>query len=124
MYTHDLPHDWSSTHRSIDGGAMNGFYGAERPGVLPFGHFGARTIPLEWDLAEEYGLGEYFFASTGSYSLPNHWYLVAGGALAGAENLATPTNGHNAPSYRHAYLNASNTTRSVEDLLNATPGVS
>ncbi|HTT25570.1 MAG TPA: alkaline phosphatase family protein, partial [Thermoplasmata archaeon] len=124
MYTHDLTHDWNSTHKAINNGAMNGFYYAESSKDLPFGYFNGSTIPLEWDLAEEYGLGDNFFSSTTSYSLPNHWFLVAGQTPVNSENLSYPGNGHQTPTYRHAYLNSSNTTRSVEDLLNASPSVS
>jgi phospholipase C len=58
-------------------GLMNGFYPAERSGLTPMGHYGARTIPLYWDLAEQYGLADHFFSTAQSYSLPNHWDLLA-----------------------------------------------
>ncbi len=123
MYTHDLAHTWNSTHEAINGGAMNGFYQAEASGNLPFGHFGGGAIPIYWDLAEEYGLGDYFFSSVASYSLPNHWYLVADKPPANGVNLSTPTNGHQTAAYKHTYLNQANNTRTVEDLLNASPSV-
>jgi len=124
FYTHDLAHTWNSTHSSINGGAMNGFYAAENSGNLPFGTFGGHALPIDWDIAEEYGLGDYFFSSVASYSLPNHWYLVASKAPANSVNLSTPTNGHQSSAYKHTYLNQANNTRTVEDLLNATPSVS
>jgi phospholipase C len=124
MFTHDLAHTWNSTHAAINNGMMNGFYAAENSGNLPFGHFGGYAIPTEWDLAEEYGLGEYFFSSVASYSLPNHWYLVADEAPPQSINLSTPGNGEAKPTYKHAYLNSANSTETVEDLLNATPSVS
>jgi|HubBroStandDraft_1064217.scaffolds.fasta_scaffold07538_3 phospholipase C len=123
MTTHDMAHTWNSTHAAINGGAMNGFYGAEDSGNLPFGTFGAHSIPFYWDLAEEYGLGENFFSSVASYSLPNHWYLMAGAAPANSVNLSTPKNGHETTAYKDAYLNQANATPTVEDLLNKTPSV-
>ncbi|MGC2205937.1 MAG: alkaline phosphatase family protein, partial [Thermoplasmata archaeon] len=124
MMTHDLAHTWNSTHAAINNGKMNGFYAAEDSGNLPFGTFGSQAIPIEWDLAEEYGLGDYFFSSVASYSLPNHWYLVAADAPPQGINLSMPNNGHATAAYKHAYLNNANSTKTVEDLLNVTPKVS
>jgi phospholipase C len=121
MHTHDLPHDYNNTVTSINHGAMNGFYFGEGATPLTFGHFGGRALSIYWDLAEEYALGENFFSSAISYSLPNHWYLLAGQAPPQTKyvQFTQPTWG-----FKHAYLNASNRTQTVEDLLNRTPGVS
>jgi phospholipase C len=119
LSTADLAHEWNSTHASINGGAMNGFYSAEGRSRLTFGYYSGATIPLYWDLAQEYSLGDHFYSSALSYSLPNHWYLLAGQA---------PPNGVNQTALktvkdRHAYLDQANVTATVQDLLNRTPGV-
>ena len=120
LSTPDQPHEWVSTIDSINGGAMNGFYLAEHNGLVPFGHYDGSTVPIYWDLAEEYGLSDDFFSSALSYSLPNHWYLLAGQA----PQLAINVSSLDTVSERHTYLNESNATETVEDLLNATPSVS
>jgi phospholipase C len=73
----DMPHDWNSTHLAYNGGAMNGFYKAELYRNETFGHYNGTTAPVYWDLAEQYALGDNFFSSAMSYSLPNHWFLVS-----------------------------------------------
>jgi phospholipase C len=122
MSPEDLAHDYNSTVRSIDGGKMDGFYEYEYAATRPFGYYNSSTIPIYWDLAEEYGLGDNFFSSAISYSLPNHWYLVSGQAPPNSVNQSAI--GRNTSAYKHAYLNQSNATMTVEDLLNLTPSVS
>lgn len=120
LTTPDIPHDWNATIKSINGGAMNGFYAAERHGAEPLGYYNGSTLPVYWDMAEQYGLGDTFFSSALSYSLPNHWYLMAGQAPRNSVNISTlGTKGE-----KHAYLNESNATRTVQDLLNNSPSVS
>jgi phospholipase C len=112
----DLAHSWGSSHNAYNHGAMNGFGLAD--GIYSFGHYNATEVPVEWDLAEEYGLADDFYSGALSYSLPNHWYEVA----------ATPppvvdTNWVGNAStaiVNHAYLNQSNATSSIEsELLNS-----
>jgi phospholipase C len=127
----DLPHVLASTNASIAGGAMNGFYSAEGHGTTPFGHYNGSTVPIYSDLAEEFGLGDDFFSAVDSYSLANHWFMLAGQAppiaistlvantvLYGNGSTLTPV------SVNHEYLNESNQTEAVETLLNASPAVS
>ncbi|MFI5415540.1 MAG: alkaline phosphatase family protein, partial [Candidatus Lutacidiplasmatales archaeon] len=115
----DPRHEWNATVASIDGGRMDGFYLAEQKGDLPFGHYNGSTIPVYWDMAQQFGLGDNFFSSALSYSLPNHWYLLAGAAPPQSVNTSVLTNGGFAA--KHAYLNASNRTSTVQDLLNRSP---
>ena len=94
---------------------MDGFYSAEASGLNPFGHFNGSTLPVYWDLAQEYALGDDFFSSALSYSLPNHWYALAGQAPSvGFKNGIV-----NVPE-EHQYLNQANKTETIQDLLNAT----
>jgi phospholipase C len=114
-----LSHSWDTSHAAWNNGAMNGFYAAEKSGDTPFGYYNGTTAPLYWDLAEEYSLDDDFFSSVLSYSLPNHWHFVAGQApQVSLQNKTEPTPGQPVNvSREHLYLNESNQTRSVEDLL-------
>ena len=118
LSTPDMSHIYNATIASIDGGRMDGFYPSEASGREPFGHYNGSLVPIAWDLAEEYALGDDFFSSALSYSLPNHWYLLAGQAPP-----VTINEGFSKPTYRHVYLNEANGTRTVQDLLNASPSV-
>ncbi len=122
LSTKDQRHEWNATIDSINGGAMNGFYEAEHNGLLPFGHYNASTVPVYWDMAQEFGLADNFFSSALTYSLPNHWYLLAGQAPPETINISVLMKG--SFEAKHDYLNAANRTKTVEDLLNNSPGTS
>jgi phospholipase C len=111
----DLPHDWTSGNLAYNNGSMNNFYSAEGDSTTTFGHYNGSTVPISWDLAEEYALGDNFSAANLSYSLPNHWYLVAGATPSVAYNTYVK-NGTD----RVDYLNEANATPTVQDLLNGT----
>jgi phospholipase C len=108
---------------------MNGFIQAEGTNET-LGYYNQSTIPVYWDIAQEFGLGDQFFSSTLDYSLPNHWFLVANDTPAEAvKNLfvfKAPGTGANATETadRTAYLAQANATRSAEDLLAHDPNVS
>ncbi|MCI4345408.1 MAG: hypothetical protein L3K07_01435 [Thermoplasmata archaeon] len=117
--TSSLPHATKPSLEAWNGGLMNGFYAAEHSGFDPFGYYTANTTPVYWDLAEEYGLGDAFYSSVLSYSLPNHWHIVAGQSPEVVLNN-TPGYANGSSTYfqnDRLYLNESNQTRSVEDLL-------
>jgi phospholipase C len=116
LTTPDLPHRYNSTIPSIDGGKMDGFYTAEGNTTEPFGHYNGTTIPVYWDMAQEFEIGDNFFSSALSYSLPNHWYLIAGQAP--PEIIKSNPQLTETTTQRHIYLNESNATPTVEDLLN------
>ncbi|HZY71001.1 MAG TPA: alkaline phosphatase family protein [Thermoplasmata archaeon] len=117
--TTPLPHDWNSSTRAFDGGLMDGFYAAEQSGRDPFGHYNGSTAPTYWDLAEEYALSDNFYSSVLSYSLPNHWHIVAGQAPPEIVTHGTGLRGAG-PGFLQVdrqYLAEANGTSSVEDLL-------
>jgi phospholipase C len=119
LSTPDMPHVYNASMAAWNHGAMNGFTAAEHAGREPFGYYNGSTVPVAWDLAQEFGIGDNFYSSALSYSLPNHWYLLAG--------QAPPVSvyyGFGGPEYRSTYLHQANGTRSVQDLLNASPSVS
>lgn len=120
LTTPNPPHLYNNTIASIDGGAMDGFYAAERTGLTPFGHYNGSTLPLYWNLAEQYALGDNFFSSALSYSLPNHWYLIAGRTpgIVFYNRIVNMTDAQD-----HQYLNRANVTPTVQDLLNNSSSV-
>ncbi len=113
--TPDLNHDWVSGRVAWDSGAMDGFYSAENRGSLPFGHYNGSTIPIYWDMAEEYATGDDMFAANLSYSLPNHWDLIAGQA----PNITQISKLHDTTD-KLTYLSEAANTSTVQDVLNGT----
>lgn len=109
-------HTAASSLESWDHGAMDDFYLAEHSHLLPFAHYTANSTATLWDMAEEYGLADDFFSSTLSYSLPNHWHLVAGQAPAAIQKGGIEA-GQGPVANRTAYLNEANATLSIEDTL-------
>ncbi len=112
-----LPHDYNSSIESYNNGSMNGFYQAEGSGIYPFGYYNAKTAPLMWDFAEEYAMGDDFFGSDLSSSLPNHWYLVAGQTPLEVQYHTFKTSIGAYTANRSLYLNEANNTTAIEDLL-------
>jgi len=108
----DMQHDWVSGPIAYDHGAMDGFYQAEATN-LTFGHYNQTTEPIYWDMAEEYASSDNFWAANLSYSLPNHWDLIAGQSPAISYNsyIKTPTD-------RYTYRAESNATTTIQDRLN------
>ena len=121
-------HNQESTVRSICGTttstsclknppSMDGFWVAEGKQYTSFGEYNGSTIPIYWDIAQQYALGDQVFSSDPSYSLPNHWYMVAGQAPAQSQYYLLKT------SEEHTYLNQANRTPTIQDLLNTTSSV-
>lgn len=124
---------------------MDGFMAAEKhPDTMSY--YDDRTIPYYWDLARHYVLADNFFSSVLSYSLPNHWYVVAGqappssmyyfihkaskgnattGLLRSGARAVNPAAGNNQDvdnissdnATNYEYLKDANLTRTVADLL-------
>ena len=129
LTTRDFPHVENSTVESICGTTtdsaclqgppqMTGFWDAEGKSYTPFGHYNQNTIPIYWDMAQEYGLGDQFFSSDPSYSLPNHWFALAGQAPPQSEYpLLTLKEDH-------IYIDQANVTNTIQDLLNNSPTTS
>jgi phospholipase C len=104
----DLPHDWTSTHSAWNSGGMNNFLHAEGS-PLTFGHYNGSTVPLYWDLAEEYGLADHLFAGSQSYSLSQHWYMFSSLPPPAAQYTYLRGN----LSLDHLYYNQSNGTANL-----------
>lgn len=116
-------HDWKTAHKDWNNGLMNNFYAGQGFTNTTFAEYDGTTLPLYWDLAEQYSLADRFFSSTMTYSLPNHWYLIAGQSPSIVEG-DTPWL---APSVSivadHEYLNESNATPTIVDELLQHPSV-
>ncbi|MGB7953517.1 MAG: alkaline phosphatase family protein [Candidatus Nitrosopolaris sp.] len=78
----DMPHAYQSSVIAYDNGKMDGYLLAENEDPKTMSYYDNKTIPYYWDLAKHYVLADNFYSSVLSYSLPNHWYAVAGQAPA------------------------------------------
>jgi phospholipase C len=98
------PHAAVNAAADIDGGKMDGFVGQAQRGqrctttnpscspcseasagaacVDAMGYHDAREIPNYWTYAEDYVLQDEMFASSGSWSLPEHLFMVSGWSAA------------------------------------------
>jgi phospholipase C len=119
----DLPHTWNSSHAAYANGSMNGWWSAELHGNETFRYFTGTSAPIYWDLAEQYALGDDFFSSALSYSLPNHWGMLANTIpplslthLMQLTPAQKPASG-GLRSYQSQYLNEANNTTTLPDLL-------
>lgn len=74
------PHSYQSSIIAYDNGKMDGFMVAENENNDIMSYYNNKTIPYYWNLAKHYTLADNFFSSVFSYSLPNHWYAIAGQA--------------------------------------------
>jgi phospholipase C len=115
-------HNWGSSHLSYDGGLMDGFYAAAPHVKQVLGYYNASTIPTYWDMAQHFGLADDFFSPALSYSLPNHWFALAGQAPPASEappSGAFAREGVAAPltASEMQYLNESNATPAIDDQL-------
>jgi len=79
------PHGANAATADIDSGKMDGFVGqaenagcAETGGLDVMGYHDARDIPNYWAYAQAFTLQDSMFASSASWSLPEHLYLVSG----------------------------------------------
>ena len=123
LTTVDLNHWQEATRPAWDNGSMDGFYQAEGGTQTTFGTYNGTLVPTYWDMAEEFGLADHMFSSALSYSLPNHWFLVAAQEPAVLEPLPTALLKKKVPAH-HLYLNQSNATATVESELDQHPNVS
>lgn len=114
----DIGHSWTNAHDAYDNGTMDGFVSTQGGNPLAMGYYTNATLAAYWDWAEEYALGDNFFSSALSYSLPNHWHIVAGAAPNVSYTVSQFTNATGAlTSNGSEYLDESNDTPTLPDLL-------
>jgi phospholipase C len=68
----DIDHSNSAYTQALSGGALDGFDGA---GMVSYRQ---TDIPVFWEYARRFGLGDNFFTAAATNSTPNHLYMIAG----------------------------------------------
>ena len=79
---HDLGHGGPRALAAIDGGKMDGF---DPLGAVQYRR---SDIPVDWDYATHFGLGDNFFTSAASSSTPNHLSMIASQTAGEAETIS------------------------------------
>ncbi len=74
--TPDPVEGYSAYHLDWNNGRMNGF--ASSSGKQSMTYFTASQMAIEWDLAEEYAIGDMYFSSALTATMPNRLYGIAG----------------------------------------------
>jgi phospholipase C len=96
----DTNHEWSGTHRQINGGKMDGFFETNEgwsellPGMSSAFHSGARAlwyhderdIPFYFQLWNTFAIADRYFASVPGPTWPNRMYLYAGTSFGKSDN--------------------------------------
>src|SRR5579884_2781920 len=103
----DLPHGWNAAVGDYDNGKMDGFIAFENRDNHTMSYYDNSTIPYYWYFAKHYVLADEFFTSVLGWSLPNHWYAVAG------KSPETAVNGN---VYSTKYLQEANDTETIADV--------
>ncbi len=88
----DLPHDTISWRASYNDGKMDGFAIGDYGPYYAYSQFRREDVPNYFAWADDYVLGDNFFASVAGPSYPNHLYFIAGqsgGAIDNPENIQT-----------------------------------
>jgi phospholipase C len=122
--SHDLPHGYVASTLAYDDGKMDDFMIAEKEDNSTMSYYDNITVPYYWELAKHYVLADNFFSSSLSYSLPNHWYVIAGQApiistyfpLRLGPDLGVKNPSGLSEHIEKKYLEDSNLTNTVADL--------
>ncbi len=75
--------------KDVNNGSMNGFVANSGPQSMKY--FDYHELPAYWDYAEEYGLGDNYFASVLSMTLPNRLMAIEGDSQFANTDLSSPT---------------------------------
>jgi len=116
----DLPHGYQPATTDVNNGKMDSFMVGEKNNMLgkrdnsSMSYLDQKAIPNYWKLASRYVLADNFFSSVRGYSIPNHWYAVAGTApQVSVTNFVGPSS---TSSLQTQYLEEANDTDTVADL--------
>lgn len=77
-FPHDIDHSGADFAAAADGGQMDEF---PPPGQVQYTQ---ADIPIWWEYAQQFGLGDNFFSSLATSSTPNHIALITAGQSGGA----------------------------------------
>jgi len=119
----DLNHDQQSALIDVDGGKMDNFIAGEEEQNSTMAYQDNATIPNYWTFAKSYVLADEYFSSVEGWSVPNHWYSLAGQAPA----ISIPTflnPGSTSNATKTTYLNQANAIPTIADTINGTGTVS
>jgi len=72
----------------VNGGSMNGFPANSGPQSMYY--FDYHLIPAYWDYAEEYGIGDSYFSSVLSTTLPNRLMSIMGDSQFASTDVSSP----------------------------------
>jgi len=104
----DMPHGYFDALKDYDNGKMDGFIVGEKNDNHTMSYYDNKTIPYYWYFAKHYVLADEFFTSVLGWSLPNHWYAIAG---------KSPEVAVSGNVYSLKYLQEANDTETIGDLL-------
>jgi phospholipase C len=98
----DLNHSWTGTHAEINQGRMNGFpmqnaVGSDPAGRRSMGYYDSSDLPFYYRLANDFGVGDRYFASVPGPTYPNRFYEMAGTTFGHTKNDPPPTGGFTQP---------------------------
>ncbi len=79
---------YTNYHEDWNDGKMNGFLNGSGPSSLYY--FTADQMGLEWALAQNYAIGDMYFSSTLSETLPNRLYSLAGYSPVVQDQISPP----------------------------------
>jgi phospholipase C len=118
----DLQHNMPSSLTSIDGGKMDNFIVGEEGLNQTMAYQDNATIPNYWTFAKNYVLADNFFSSVLGWSMPNHWYSIAGQAPVVSIPTFIDPLADNAT--KTTYLNQANAITTAADIINGTGTIS
>ncbi|MDA4111506.1 MAG: alkaline phosphatase family protein [Thaumarchaeota archaeon] len=88
FFTQNPVEGFSTYHSDWDNGKMDGF--AQHSGSQSLTYFTSAQLALEWDWAEEYGLGDMYFSSSLTVTVPNRLFSLAGQSSVTGDNGPPP----------------------------------
>jgi len=86
----DPGHDWNTMHRDWNNGANDGFVATndERgDGTRVMGVYDETDLPFYYALANQFAIGDRYFASALTQTFPNRFYLLTGTSFGQVQNL-------------------------------------
>ena len=86
--TGDPAEGYSNYHMDWNNGSMNGFLNGSGPNSLLY--YTASQMGPEWYLAHQYSIGDMYFSSTLSETLPNRIYSLSGFSPVKQDQLSPP----------------------------------
>jgi phospholipase C len=98
----DLGHTWDQSHQAWDDGKMDRFTAAstvtaDPTGTRAMGYYDETDLPYYYALANTFAIGDRYFASTLSGSVPNRLYLYAATSFGHVQNDTPPPTGWTQP---------------------------